>query len=277
AKVDKLISIRSPSYALKHPDHVCWLNHRMREYYDLWPEWTSRLGLLGKAKETVRKALIHAADERLLKHNVRKVFAQSQNIQQGLIRWGNIPSEVLYPPAPPRNYRNDGYGDFIFSPARLTPLKRIPLLIEALARVPKSKAVLSGDGAERNNVEALIKNHNLQDRITLAGHLEESEVADYYARCRAVYYAPRNEDFGLVTVEAFQSQKPVITAVDSGGPTELVKDGISGLVVQPETESIAAAITRIYDEASFCEKAGRAGFDSARELSWPNTVARLLA
>ncbi|HET6267749.1 MAG TPA: hypothetical protein VFG11_08530, partial [Acidobacteriota bacterium] len=104
AKVDKLISIRFPSYALKHPDHVCWLNHRMREYYDLWPEWTSRLGLLGKAKETVRKALIHAADERLLKHNVRKVFAQSQNIQQGLIRWGNIPSEVLYPPAPPRNY-----------------------------------------------------------------------------------------------------------------------------------------------------------------------------
>ncbi|MCI0611912.1 glycosyltransferase family 1 protein, partial [bacterium] len=34
-RVDRVISLRFPSYVLKHPNHVCWLNHRMREYYDL--------------------------------------------------------------------------------------------------------------------------------------------------------------------------------------------------------------------------------------------------
>ena len=33
--VDQVISLRFPSYAVRHPRHVCWLNHRMREYYDL--------------------------------------------------------------------------------------------------------------------------------------------------------------------------------------------------------------------------------------------------
>ncbi len=52
-KIDRLISIRFPAYALKHPNHVSWLNHRMREYYDLWSEWTSKLSWKGKAKESI--------------------------------------------------------------------------------------------------------------------------------------------------------------------------------------------------------------------------------
>ena len=34
--IDQVISLRFPSYAVRHPRHVCWLNHTMREYYDLW-------------------------------------------------------------------------------------------------------------------------------------------------------------------------------------------------------------------------------------------------
>src|SRR5215510_14616977 len=37
-RVDQVISLRYPSFAVRHPAHVCWLNHTMREYYDLWPE-----------------------------------------------------------------------------------------------------------------------------------------------------------------------------------------------------------------------------------------------
>ena len=36
AAIDQVISLRYPSYAVRHPRHVCWLNHTMREYYDLW-------------------------------------------------------------------------------------------------------------------------------------------------------------------------------------------------------------------------------------------------
>ena len=70
--IDRVISLRYPSYAVRHPYHVCWLNHTMREYYDLWPRLTSGLGRLGLAKERVRRRLTHAADRYLLTRNVRE-------------------------------------------------------------------------------------------------------------------------------------------------------------------------------------------------------------
>lgn len=275
-KVDKLISIRFPSYVLKHPDHVCWLNHRMREYYDLWGEWNGRLSWKGKIKESFRRSLIHRADTHYLKRRVRKVYAQSKNIRQGLLKWGNIPSEVLYPPPPQRNYHTDGYGDFIFSPSRLTPLKRIPLLIEALAKVPGAKAVISGEGSERAVIESMIRQYGLEGRVELVRQLSDEQLTDYYARCRAVFYAPQNEDFGLVTVEAFQSRKPVITATDSGGPTELVQDGVTGFVVRPDAAEIARVATNVLVDSATAERLGAAAYESALAITWPATVSRLL-
>src|SRR3990170_8901945 len=60
--IDQVISLRFPSYAVRHRRHVCWLNHRMREYYDLWERFTRGLGRRGKLKEGVRRRAFHAAD-----------------------------------------------------------------------------------------------------------------------------------------------------------------------------------------------------------------------
>ena len=67
--VDQVISFRFPSYAVRHPRHVCWLNHRMREYYDLWERFTRGLGRKGRLKEGVRRQVFHALDRRLLTRN----------------------------------------------------------------------------------------------------------------------------------------------------------------------------------------------------------------
>ena len=55
---------------------------------------------------------------------------------------------------------------------------------------------------------------------------------------------PFDEDFGYVTLEAFLSRKPVITATDSGGPLEFVDDGVNGSIIAPQPESLADAINR---------------------------------
>jgi glycosyltransferase involved in cell wall biosynthesis len=275
-KIDRLISIRFPAYALKHPHHVCWLMHRMREYYDLWPDWKERLSWKGKIKESIRRTLIHTADNYFLKHNVRKVFVESAEVQRRLIQWGNIPSEVLYPPAPQREYSTIEYGDFIFAPARLNPLKRIPLLIEALTKCTQAKAIIAGDGPDRSQIENLIRENSLEKRVQMLGYVPEEKILDLYARCRAVYYAPRNEDYGLVTVEAFQCRKPVLTAMDSGGPTELVRDGENGFVVKADPALFAEKIDQLLSDASLAEKMGNAGYDSCRTITWNETVKRLL-
>ena len=122
--IDQVISFRSPSYAVRHPAHVCWLNHRMREYYDQWPRFSQPLSRRARFKERIRRRLTHAVDRWLLTRNVTRVCAQSRTVQARLDQWGRIPSTVVYPPPPPRAYRCHDYGDYVLVVSRLTPLKR---------------------------------------------------------------------------------------------------------------------------------------------------------
>ena len=275
--VDRLISLRFPSYALKHPQHVCWLNHRMREYYDLWPQWSGSLSWKGKLKERTRKLLIQTADGYLLKHNVKKLYAQSKNVQSQLLKWGNIPSEVLYPPPAGDGYYTSKYDGFILSPARFTPLKRIPLLLEALRISKNARAILAGSGSEEEAIRRWIHENQMEDRVQCVGQVSMDDLKRLYAECRAVYYAPVNEDFGMVTMEAFRSRKPVITCNDSGGTPEVVRDGVSGWISAPEANAVAANITKFMEDAGLAEKMGTAGFEDWKDLTWPNTISKLLA
>ncbi len=228
--VDQVISLRFPSYAVRHRRHVCWLNHRMREYYDLWERFTRGLGRKGRLKEGVRRRIFHAVDRWLLTRNVTRLVAQSRTIQARLTRFGGIPSELLYPPAPERPYRNDGYGDYVFAVSRLHALKRLDLLIEAVGRMKDSRLAfkIAGEGEEEPRLRARIDALGLAGRVELLGPVSDEALVDHYARCRAVYFAPWNEDFGFVTQEAFRSAKGVITTGDSGGPSELVRHGVNG-------------------------------------------------
>ena len=276
-RIDQIISLRYPSYAVRHPNHVCWLNHTMREYYDLWPRFSSGLGRAGLAKEQVRRRLIQAADRYLLTRNVRRLFVQSKTVQARMRQWPELRSTVLYPPAPTRAYRCDEYGDYVFMVSRLTALKRADLLIRALATEDGQgiRAVIGGDGEERGRLQSLIVNLALEDRVTLTGALSERALLDHLARCRAVCFPPVEEDYGFVTVEAFSCGKPVITCADSGGPAELVVDGERGYVSSPTPESLAQALRRSMDDRTAVERMGAQALAFAATLTWPDTVRSL--
>jgi len=276
--VDQVISLRYPSYAVRHPKHVCWLNHTMREYYDLWDQFSRTLSPRARLKERVRRAATHAADRYLLTRNVTKLFVQSRTIQRRLERWGGIPSEVLYPPAPQRAYRNDGYGDYLFVVSRLTKLKRIDLVINALARPEAAgiRCLIGGDGEAASSLAALIDRHGLGGRVTLLGRLDDAGLVDHLARCRAVCFAPYDEDYGFVTVEAFASGKAVITCRDSGGPAELVRDGANGLVADPDPHALAVAIGRLMNDPAAAQRMGEAALATAAPMTWAAAVAKLV-
>ena len=90
-------------------------------------------------------------------------------------------------------------------------------------------------------------------------------------------FPPVQEDYGFVTVEAFASRKAVITCHDSGGPAELVEDGVNGFVCDPTPESLARALRRVADDATLAERLGAAAFERGSQLSWGETVSRLTA
>lgn len=277
--IDRVVSLRYPSYAVRHPAHVCWLNHRMREYYDLWPSFVATLPAAARLKERARRAMIHRVDRYLLTRNVRRVIAISKTVQERLARFGGIAADVLHPPAPPRPYRCDQYGDYLFAVSRLTPLKRLDLLIEALA-LPEARGircVIAGDGEEAAPLMRLIRERGLESRVTLVGSIDSTQLVDHLARCRAVCFPAREEDYGFVTIEAFAAAKPVITCTDSGGPTELVEVGVTGLMSEPRPERLAIAIARVMDDSALAERLGAAAQKKSATMTWPAAVETLLA
>ena len=275
--VDQVISLRFPSYAVRHPRHVCWLNHRMREYYDLWDRFVRGLGRKGRLKEGVRRRMFHTLDRWLLTHNVTRLVAQSRTIQARLQRFGGIRSELLYPPPPERPYRTEGYGDYVFAVSRLHPLKRLDLLVEAaaLARNRSLSFKIAGEGEEEPRLRERIRALGLEGRVELLGAVTDAQLVDHYARCRAVKFAPWNEDYGFVTLEAFRSGKAVVTAADSGGPAELVRHGQNGFVSAPTAEAVAAQIDALGDRG-LAERLGQAARRDAEAYRWERAVEELL-
>lgn len=276
--VDQVISLRFPSYAVRHPAHVCWLNHTMREYYDLWDRFTTPLSPRHRMKERLRRRLIHAADRYLLTKNVTRLFTISDTVRRRYAAWPELSADVLHPPPPPRAYRIDGYEPYLFAVSRVAPLKRFGLIVEALAHPEAAgiRAVLAGEGEDLDAIRRAVRERGLEDRVELPGRLDEPALLDHLARCRAVVYPPFDEDYGFVTVEAFASARPVVTCTDSGGPAELVEDGRSGLIVPPTPAALAGAFRRLIDDRALAERWGRAGAGTAARLTWPEAVRRLV-
>jgi glycosyltransferase involved in cell wall biosynthesis len=276
--VDHVISLRYPSYAVRHPSHVCWLNHTMREYYDLWDEFSARLSPQGLVKEQVRRMLIHGADNYLLKHNVTRLYAQSETVRGRLRAWNRLDAEVIHPPAPRRAYRCDAYDDFMLVVGRLSPTKRVDLVLRAL-REPAAqhvRCVIAGDGEARRDLEMEANALGLAHRVQFTGYLSEERLLDYLARCRAVVFVPKREDYGFVTVEAFASRKAIITAGDSGGPTDLVQNGRNGFVVLATPDGVAVAMAALSEDRALAERLGQQGMADAAHLTWAATVQRLV-
>ena len=277
-KIDKLISFKYPSYALKHPEHIVWINHRMREYYDLWENFYAKLGKRAKIKESVKKFLIHKIDNFLLKR-VKKIYSQSENIKKRLEKWGKIKSSVLYPPPPKRNYKTGDYKNTIFTVSRLVKHKRVDLIIRALSYVKNKeiKLIIAGEGPERYNLMNYVKKSGLGKRVVFLGRISDDQLVKNYAECGAVFYSPYNEDYGFVTVEAFASGKAVITTNDSGGVYEIVSKSKGGIYTKNTPETLGEKINELFNEKNKLITLGETGKKWVSSLTWEKTVETLIS
>jgi glycosyltransferase involved in cell wall biosynthesis len=150
--------------------------------------------------------------------------------------------------------------------------------VEAFRHVKNKdlKAFVIGEGPEREHLNRLIRESALDAKVFLLGATDEENLMSHYARCLAVFFCPFQEDYGLVTTEAFASRKAVLTATDSGGPTELVKDGESGFIVAPDPRLIAEKLDLLAENRNLAEKMGQAGHRFISRLTWQETVKKLL-
>ena len=273
-KIDMVVATKFPSYVVRHPEKRVWLIHQFRQAYEL--DRTE----LGQFGETPPDRALRRSVQRLDRVSLgeaTRLFAISRNVAERLERSTGLTAEVVSHPPQELDYRCEGYGNFVLSASRLDRAKRIDLLLEAAALDPTLRAVVVSDGPDRARLEEIARARDLDGRVEFRGRVSGDELADLYARCLAVYYAPIDEDFGMGPYESFLSEKPVITTTDAGGPLDVVSDGRTGLVVAPEPGDVAHAAAWLRDHPTDAAAFGQAGRALAEEVTWDRAIARLLS
>jgi glycosyltransferase involved in cell wall biosynthesis len=272
--VDAVIATKFPSYAVRHRRKVVWLLHQFRQAWDFDRTAYGQFSESAEDRALRRRVL---GLERTALAEARKLFATSGNVARRLHESTGLEAEVMPHPPAPLAYRCDEPGDFVFTVNRLAPEKRVDLLLEAAAAEPGLRVVIAGDGPDRERLERLAGERGLDGRAEFVGRVSDEELADWYARCLGVYYAPVDEDFGMVPFEAFLSGKPVLTTTDAGGPLDVVHDGETGLVVAPEPAEVARGLAWLREHAGEAKAYGARGRELAQRVTWDSCIERLLA
>lgn len=267
---DGVISTKAPSYVVRHRNQVCYLPHTMRVFYDMFESTFPAPSPALCAQRDIIREIDTAA---LTRSSVRGVFVVGDEVRDRLRTFNGIDGEVLHHPSTFVPLPPAGAG-YILIPGRLHKWKRVDLAIDAVRAMRNAvDLVICGAGDEEGALRARAGG---DARIRFAGHVEDDALARLYAGALAVIYCPQREDYGLVPVEAFMAGKPVVTCLDSGEPTRLVTEGVSGFVCAPEPGALAVALDRLADDRPRAAAMGLRGRDSVAQIAWDTVVARLL-
>lgn len=312
---DTVLVTKYPAWMIKHPNKVLYLQHKLRGLYDTWPEslleeWpdtsifdplkkvlalpASRQNLyqLWEVIEELEgiafnypdewfalpsyfiKSCVSWLDDLALNSNEVKRYATlSQTVAQRKnyfpkdVNVHVIPHPSGLPVAVPQ------LGVAIFTASRHDASKRLDLLIKAY-RLTNVKVPLriAGEGPQTADLKILAEGDN---RIQFLGRIDSKQLEIEYAKALFVPFIPEQEDLGLITIEALQNQKPVMTTIDSGGAAEIVQNQVTGWICSPTPEDLASVMTEACLQPEKTKALGQNGPKSIAHINWLNVIHTL--
>ena len=169
--------------------------------------------------------------------------------------------------------------------SRLVPRKGIDTVLRALPQVarhiPDVRYLIGGSGPDRDRLEALTHDLHLNDRVHFLGNIPREDLHRYYNACN-VFVMPSREDrpyvegFGITFLEANACGKPVV-GTRAGGIPDAVRDGETGLLVEPDDEAdLADALLRLLCNPELARELGANGQRRVlKEASWTHVADQL--
>ena len=199
------------------------------------------------------------------------------------------PLRVIYPgvelerfdpgllPSPQESKRRLGLpteGPIIGIVGRLQRWKGMHVLIEAIPEILRTHpeahcVVVGGDHAQEPEYPALLRERictlGLEDKVTLAGF--QNNIPEWMQAMDVIVHASDHEPFGIVVIEAMALGKPVV-AGNAAGPTEIITDGVDGLLSPyGDSPALAQAVLRYLGDPEFARRIGAAARVRAQEFS----------
>lgn len=162
---------------------------------------------------------------------------------------------------------------------RLVPHKRVELAVQALEcllpEFPNAQLVIAGRGWWHDEIAAEINRRGMEDHAHLLGFVSDEERQRLYAQSWVSLVPSIKEGWGLVVVEAGMHHTPTVAFRGTGGITESVVDGETGLLAAPDDlDDYVAAVRRLIGNESLRTSMGTAAEAFARKFTWSETVDR---
>ena len=242
--------------------------------------WRINAGTNFKRSDQIRAILMRYNDA----GNVRAashVLANSYYSRESLYRWYNIDASVLPMGVDTGLFRPMGLPreKFVLAVGSIAQHKAHDFCVEALAHIPierRPNLILVGTVGVKEEFEFLEKRADeLGVGLTIKVNIADEMLVDLYNRASLTLCASIMEPLGLTSLESQACGTPVV-AVAEGGFRETVIDGVTGLMVDRDTNKFAQAISYLLDNKPLCQTMGQRGREEVeKKWTWDRTIVSL--
>ncbi|MEX1112610.1 MAG: glycosyltransferase family 4 protein [Candidatus Andersenbacteria bacterium] len=185
---------------------------------------------------------------------------------------GVVPQEV--PPASRKELGIPEQVNVAVSVGRLIPRKGYDTLLRAWKDVPGAHLIILGDGPLKHDLERLVAELGLSDRVTLSGFVPETRKLQILRAADIYVSAAKHEGFGIVFIEAMDASLPIV-ATNDGGQCDFLVEKENALLVAPDfPDQLAQAVKMILQDTSVREQMSQANTRKAKDFYIDRTAAQ---
>ena len=256
----------SPLWA--HVPHVTWLHH-------------VHAGMWGMTLPPRLAALGDTIESRVAPPFYRRtpIVTLSESSKLELVRRLRFKASRVHVVPPGVDPRFTAGGErssvpLVVAVGRLVPVKRFHLLIDALvevrSRYPALRAVIVGEGYERDRLESLVRERGAESWISLPGRVPEDVLVDLYRQAWVVASASAHEGWGMTLTEAAACGTPAV-ATRIAGHCDSIAEGRSGILVD-DPGALGGALARVIADDELRSGLSKGALDHAARLTWGATA-----
>lgn len=233
---------RLPWIAYPPPRRYWWSPRYLKPFIKDWIE--------------VQASRVQAREELTNAKSFDRILVNSYFSRESILRSYGLDAHVCYLGINSDRfiYQRKPREDFILCVGAFTPEKNVEFIIKSIAllRDPKMRLIWIANSIPSRwfyeNMLAVAR--TVEVELEVFENVTDEELIDFYNRASLMVYAPRLEPFGLVPLEANACGLPVVS-VPEGGLRETIKNGINGIVVNHEPNSVSHAIQKLLDEKEY--------------------------
>ena len=134
-------------------------------------------------------------------------------------------------------------------------------------KYPNLKLKIIGDGSQREYLNNLIMNNNLQNNVVLTGKLNEKEINEELLKSDIFVLTSKSESFSLVLCEAMNYGLPCVAFDVDVGPREIIKDTVTGFLIENRNvDLMISKISSLLDDNNLRYNIGQESFNNIKRF-----------